>query len=92
MAVAAFAHAGTAVRGFLIDSLLLPHHSALVLHAPVLAATAALALALALYYAVCAPALSKRGFGSRENNAWNRRIRTDLPVHVKKHYQLEKQW
>jgi hypothetical protein len=33
-----------------------------------------------------------RGFGSGENNLWNRRIRTERPVHASKHHKLEHTW
>lgn len=33
-----------------------------------------------------------RGYGSGENNRWNRRIRVDRPVHDSKQYKLEHRW
>jgi hypothetical protein len=35
---------------------------------------------------------NKRGYGSGENNRWNRRIRTERPKHQSKHHQLEHAW
>ena len=35
---------------------------------------------------------NKRGYGSGENNRWNRRIRTDRPKFVSKHYKLQHIW
>ena len=43
-------------------------------------------------YLFDSPSKGKRGFGSGENDLWNRRIRTDRPVHVRKHHTLERQW
>lgn len=34
----------------------------------------------------------KRGYGSGENNRWNRNIRTERPVFKKKHHKLEHVW
>lgn len=34
----------------------------------------------------------KRGYGSGENNLWNRQIRIDRPVFEKKHHKLEHVW
>ena len=55
----------------------------------VLAAVAAL-LARALLRALWPQ--PRRGFGSGENAFWNRRIRTERPVHARRHHQLEKTW
>lgn len=58
---------------------------------PVAAGTLA---AIAAYYLLAGLGRkkSRRGFGSGENTLWNRRIRTERPVHAQKHYQLEKTW
>ena len=44
------------------------------------------------WHACCARPKSRRGFGSGENAFWNRRIRTDRPVHRSKHHKLEHTW
>ncbi len=62
--------------------------------AAVLAAAACLLLRslLLLLWPRAAAGASRRGFGSGENGFWNRRIRTERPVHARKHHRLEKTW
>ena len=51
----------------------------------------AVVLAVALWHFLCR-VKSRRGYGSGENNSWNRRIRMERPVHVSKHHRLEHVW
>jgi hypothetical protein len=52
---------------------------------------AGLATFVALGWLACRPR-SKRGYGSGENNRWNRRIRKERPQFAHKHHQLEQVW
>lgn len=61
------------------------------LHAPNPALWAVVAGLVGFLYALLKPK-HRRGYGSGENNRWNRRIRTERPKFQSKHHKLEHVW